>query len=177
MFDDVDQTLEKLLEIEFGAAAVRSEFCRSGQELQVLSGDKTTLNCFLYDIRENREASQRRTANGTGGTATERLETLGGAIRLSYCITAWSPVPASGAVQPPLEEHRLLGQVLEKLFKHPLLPRETPTGTLAGQEVPLPTTILPEDMKANRDFWNALGGQLRPVLDYSRATSVHRRVA
>jgi hypothetical protein len=41
-------------------------------------------------------------------------------------------------------------------------------GALVGQQPDLPTTVIrPEDMRANRDFWNAIGGTLRPALDYS----------
>jgi hypothetical protein len=46
-------------------------------------------------------------------------------------------------------------------------------GSLAGQQPPLPTTVIrPGGATTGADFWNALGGQLRPSLDYSVRVSL-----
>ncbi|HEY7313294.1 MAG TPA: Pvc16 family protein [Gemmataceae bacterium] len=172
MFDDVDHTLEKLLEIAFGTPlSFNVSFAIPDKNFKPT--DKITLNCYLYDIRENRElrSIDPTLVRNSDGTIEKLYPPL--RVKLSYCITAWSPAQPSPSVEPAVEEHKLLGQVLQKLVLYPTLPAEALQGSLVGQDPPLPTTIiLPEDMKANRDFWNAVGGALRPALDFSITTSL-----
>jgi hypothetical protein len=67
----------------------------------------------------------------------------------------------------------LLSQVLTVLLKYAILPADVLVGLLAGQEPPLPTSaVMPTDMKSTSEFWNAIGGQLRPSLDYSVTISL-----
>lgn len=172
MFDDVDRTLEKLLEIAFGAPlSFNVSFAIPDRNFKPT--DKITLNCYLYDIRENRDlrSIDPTLVRNSDGTIEKLYPPL--RVKLSYCITAWSPAQPSPSVEPAVEEHKLLGQVLQKLVLYPTLPAEALQGSLVGQDPPLPTTIiLPEDMKSNRDFWNGVGGALRPALDFSITTSL-----
>ena len=174
MFDDVDQTLRKLISMGFPAPLPFDiSFALPDKNFKPLSGDKATLNCYLYEIRENRELRQVDPILTRNSDGTIEKTYAPARVRVAYCITAWSPVQPSPALEPAIEEHKLLGQVLAQLLKYPNVPPEALQGTLAGQDPLLPTTVvLPEDMKTNRDFWNAVGGALRPALDYSITASL-----
>jgi hypothetical protein len=60
-----------------------------------------------------------------------------------------------------------LSVLLFALIKHAKLPPDVLAGTLIGQELPLPTTVvLPDGMENVAQFWSALDGTLKPFLDY-----------
>lgn len=177
MIDDLDRSIEKLLQLELGAVLPFDlSFALPDKDFAPVSGARNTLDCYLYDIREDRELRsvapilQRR----ADGTVARRFPPA--RVLLSYCITAWSPAELGLAIAPALDEHRLLGDVLRVFLKYPELPAAALVGTLAGQQPPLPTTtILPDVAKSVNDFWTALGGQLRPSLDYKVTLSLDYR--
>jgi hypothetical protein len=174
MISDTDRTLEKLLQQEFGTPLPFDlSFAIPDKEFKTVSNTKNTLNCYLYDIRENRELRtvEPRLVRRADGMVEKELPPA--RIKLSYCITAWSPTKLTPGTAPTLDEHSLLSQVLKALLRHPLIPSDVLVGTLAGQEPPVPTTVvLPDGVKNTSDFWNAIGGQLRPSLDYSMTISL-----
>jgi len=169
MISDFDRTLENLFKRELGSSLPFDlSFAMPKKDFAPISTDKNTLNCYLYDISEDRELRSvepllQRQPDGTVETTPAPAR-----IKLSYCITAWSPAQTTPAIAPELDEHRLLSQVLVVLLKYPMLPADVLVGMLAGQAPPLPTTVvMPSDKKSASEFWNAIGGQLRPSLDYS----------
>jgi hypothetical protein len=166
---DVDRTVQRLLESEFGTPLPFDlSLAVPDKQFTPVSASRPTLNCYLHDIHEDRELRQvaptyRPTAEGS----MERVYAPA-RIKVRYCITAWSPTVATPGTQPSLDEHALLGAVLAVLLKHPTLPAAVLVGTLAGQQPPLPASIvLPERAGDSWDFWNAVGGALRPSLDYA----------
>jgi hypothetical protein len=169
MIKDVDDTLKNVLEIEFGRPLPFDlSFAIPDKDFEPLSSTKETLNCYLYDIRENREL--RRVApimrpSPDGFVEKDYPPPL---ILLTYCITAWSPAQATPGTAPTLDEHNLLGEVLRVLLKYPTLPEVALSGALFGQEPPpLTSAVSPDGAKNSSDFWNAIGGKLRPALEYS----------
>ncbi len=174
MISDLDRTLEQLFKSEFGAALPFDlSFSIPDKNFTTVSNTRNTLDCYLYDIREDRERRSveplhRRNADGT----SEKMRPPA-RIKLTYCITSWSPAQVTPGTMPVLDEHSLLSDVLRVLLKHPTLPPEVLSGTLLGQEPLLPTTVvLPDGPKSATDLWNAIGGQLRPSLDYSVTISL-----
>ena len=174
MIRDLDLGVERLLELEFGSPLPFDlTFTRPDRSFSPVSKTKLTLDCYLYDIREDRELRRvppvvSRRPDGTVATTPAPIR-----IRSSYCITAWSPADRTTGAVPEFEEHQLLGQVLAALLKHPTLPTAALLGSLVGQEPPLPAGIvMPDPGHSMRDFWNALGGQLRPSLDYGITLSL-----
>jgi hypothetical protein len=121
---------------------------------------QTTVDLFLYDIREDVELrSNEPTVTRTNGQATIRRPPL--RVACSYLVTAW---PVGGA-ELPLQEHRLLSQVLQVLSRHPTIPASFLQGTLVGQEPPLPLVVAQANgLQDPADFWTALGNKLRPSL-------------
>jgi hypothetical protein len=128
----------------------------------------TTIDLFLFDIRENLELRsseprlERRGAEATLRPAPRRID-------CSYLVTAW---PVGGA-DLPLQEHRLLGQVLQLLGRIPTVPEAFLQGSLAGQTPPLPVIVPQIDgLKSPAEFWTAMGSRLRASLTVTVTVSV-----
>jgi hypothetical protein len=128
--------------------------------VETFNPTQTTIDLFLFDVRENMELRSNE----------PRYERLDGQIRIhppplrvlcSYLVTAW-PV---GGTELPLQEHRLLSQVLQVLSRHPKIPASFLQGKLVGQEPPLPMmTSQADGLKEPAEFWTAIGNKLRPSL-------------
>ncbi|MFZ1983467.1 MAG: DUF4255 domain-containing protein [Desulfatitalea sp.] len=167
MIRDLDDTLAQLLRSrapagsELAAATISFDL----PDAQWRAGlEALTVNCYLYDIRENK-------ALRTNERPIQRSADLSRAIRrrapvridCAYCITAWSPATDESI----LEEHRLLGQVLRVLLRHPTIPSSVLQGDLVDQIPPYPTVIASaEGVKNQPEFWGALDQQLKPSLNY-----------
>lgn len=168
VISDLDKTLKQLFQSEFGTALPFDlSFAIPDKNFTPVSKTHTTLDCYLYEINEDRELRSvapivQRNIDGTIDKALPPTR-----IKLSYCITAWSPAQPTPDGEPQLDEHTLLSQVLEVLLKYPNLPAEVLQGTLVGQDpLPLTTVVLPDTSKSTSDFWSAIGGELRPSIDY-----------
>lgn len=167
MIRDLDDTIRELITAR---APTGSQLANAGisfdlPDAQWRAGLSTlTLNCYLYDIQENREI--RTNEPLTARSADKKRATrLAPPVRIdcAYCITAWSP-STSEAV---LEEHRLLSQALLLLLRHPTIPAAVLKGSLATQIPPYPTVIASkEGVKNQPEFWHALDQKLKPSLNY-----------
>lgn len=168
MIDDLDRSVQKLLELEFGnPLPFDLSFAIPDKAFKPVSAQRGTLNCYLYDVRENRELRDvgRYLERHPGGEYS--LDSAPCRVKASYCITAWSPAGATPGIDPHLDEHNLLAAVLRLLVRHSEFPRPALVGTLAAQKLPLPTLVAqPDSARNSGDFWNAIGGQLRPSLEY-----------
>jgi hypothetical protein len=123
-----------------------------------------TVNCYLYDIRENREMRTHELLTARSADRT-RAARLSPPVRIdcAYCITAWS----MSTTAPVLEEHRLLSQVLLVLLRNPTIPADVRQGSLAAQLPPYPTVIASQEgVKNQPEFWSALDQKLKPSLNY-----------
>ena len=179
MIDDLDRTVEKLLQMELGSPLPFDlSFAIPNKDFVPISATRNTINCYLYDIRENREL---RTVapylvRQPGGQVQRKYPPE--RVQASYCITAWSPALVTPAITPTQDEHKLLADVLRALLRYPELPAAALIGTLDGQQPPLPTVVIqPDATKIVNDFWTAIGGQLRPSLDYRITLSLDYRAA
>ena len=169
MIRDLSQTLRVLLQRDVPPELASAQIVFDHPTEQ-FKPSQTTVNLFLYDLRENVELRN----NETQMTFTNGQAVLEGApLRLScsYLVTVWT-VGASGDEQF-LQEHRLLGQVFYALARHPTIPRELLQGSLQGQESPLPLTTSPIDTLKNfGEFWTALGNRLRPSISVTATLSM-----
>ncbi len=167
MIRDLDDTIEQLLQT---GAPAGSELASANISFELPDADwragldSLTVNCYLYDVRENRELRTveppiQRSADGT--RAIRRQAPV--RIDCAYCITAWS-IATNESIQ---EEHRLLSQVLRVLLQNPTIPPGVLQGSLVGQVPPYPTIIAaPDGVKNQPEFWGALDQQLKPSLNY-----------
>ena len=164
MIRDLSQVLGRILEDsrlssrfpELAAAQISFE-----RPSETFNPGQTTVNLFLYDIREHLELRNNEpSVEMRGGQAI--IHNPPKLIACSYLVTAW-PV---GGEELPLQEHRLLSQVLQVLSAYPTIPESFLGSTLlAGQEPPLPmVTAQVDGVQGAAEFWTALGNQLRPSL-------------
>ncbi len=156
MIDDLSKALSSLLRPAMDQAQIVFD-----QPSEAFKPSQTTLNVFLYDIRENlelRSNEPRIEPRAAGRVAIHRPAFR---VACSYLITAW----AVGGAEPPLQEHRLLGQVLALLLRYPTIPSSLLLGGLQGQAPPLPMLVAQADgLKAPHEFWSAIGNKLRPSI-------------
>lgn len=124
------------------------------------SPSDTTIDLFLFDVRENLELrSNEPRLQRLGHEAVLRAAPR--RIDCSYLVTAW-PV---GGPDLPLQEHRLLSQALQLLSGLPTIPAALLHSDLANQTPPLPLVVPQLDgLKSPAEFWTAMGSKLRASL-------------
>lgn len=167
MIRDLDATIEQLLTT---LATPSSEL--AGADISFDIPDATwrdalsslTVNCYLYDVHENLELrTYEPLVQRNSDNTLVAVRKAPRRINCAYCITAWSAATTDAV----LEEHRILGQVLQVLLKNPTIPNDVLQGDLVNQIPPYPTVIASSDgMKNNPEFWGALDQQLKPSLNY-----------
>ncbi|KAA2258078.1 DUF4255 domain-containing protein [Solihabitans fulvus] len=118
-----------------------------------------TVNVFLYDLRE--DLTRRRTGtqeehDGDGTVVGWQEPPLW--YQLSYLVSAWTT--------RPIDEHRLLSEVLRGVSRHDTLQTDWLTGSLAelGLAVLVDAGGAVPDGNAATDLWSGLGGQLKPSI-------------
>lgn len=173
MIDDLDRTLEELLKRGLPldlVAQVTISFAAPDNQFPPSSVTLPAVDLFLYDVQENRELRRADWVVERGGDGT--ASRLPPAVRVdcSYLVTAWA---SASSTTPAWDEHRILGEVMKVLLRHPTLPAEILQGSLGGQEPPLPTTTLqPGRLQSLGEFWQALGGKPKAALAYTVTISV-----
>jgi hypothetical protein len=171
MIRDLDETLRGVLHDpaqmpsfpELGAADIVFD-----RPTDPYNPAKSTVNLFLYELRENTEL---RLNDPVIEIVNHQAVTHPAPMRLfcSYLVTAW-PV---GGVELPLQEHRLLTQVLRVLSRYPTIPPFFLQGSLIGQQPPLPmVTLHPDSLKAMSEFWTSLGNRMRASMTVTVTISV-----
>jgi Pvc16 N-terminal domain len=170
MLDDLDKTLEKLLQQELPSALaerISISFATPDQEFPT-KVQLPAINLFLYDVRENLELRNTEwlVERHSNGTATRKRPPV--RVDCSYFISSW-PVDRVDAQT----EHRLLGEVMKVLLRYPQIPAEFLQGTLQGQQPPLRVESLrPSQLQSMGEFWQAMGGKPRAILNYTVTLSV-----
>lgn len=176
MIRDLSLTLRSLLD-DPALASVFPELAAAqivfDRPAEPFSPAQTTVNLFLYDIRENLELrNSEPLLERRNGEAIIHPPPL--RVACAYLITAW-PV---GGTELPLQEHRLLSQTLQVLFRYPTIPAAFLQGSLAGQQPPLPMlTAQADGLKDPADFWAAIGNKLRPSITVTATLAMERFAA
>jgi hypothetical protein len=161
MLDALDETIKSVLR-ELGGLdsdEVDIAFEAPDREWAARVG-KPTVNCYLYDIRENlerRQSLQWTTDRQSNGRALKRPAPRH--FDLSYVCTAWT-----ADVE---DEHRLLWRVLATLIRCPELPPHLLQGNLAQIEWPVITEVAQPDglLRDPADVWSALDNRIRPSVN------------
>ena len=179
MIPDLDVTLRNLLKQKAppSCGLLRAEGTDISFDLPSAewrgSLEHLTLNCYLYDIRENlaRRTHESFIQRSDGGTrAMRRLAPV--RIDCGYCITAWSTagsgaVDGSGLAVAVQQEHQLLSEALRVLLLHPSIPSDVLHGSLVDQVPPYPSVIASDEGVRNQpEFWGTLNQPVKPSLNY-----------
>jgi hypothetical protein len=181
MIDRLDEVLRDLVQSRVSALAgltqVGFEPPTEDWRLAVLGAGEQRVNFYLYDLRENMQLrSNARTREMQQGWYVERPAPP--RLDCHYVVTAWSPVTFTPAVEPAIDEHAVLYDVLEVLMRHrPLSAKGVyklgvtiPSGqTLASVPEPLrgdlPLDVVQVDGIRNLgDFWNTMKLPWKPAL-------------
>lgn len=127
-----------------------------------------TIDLFLYEVRENVELrSNETTVDHVNGRAVVRQPAK--RFDCSYLVTAWP----TGGPDLPLQEHRLLGQALRVLSRHPTIPAGYLQGSLVGQQPPPPmVAALMDGLQSPAEFWTAMGSQVRAAFTVTATIAV-----
>ena len=136
MINDLSIALRSLLSPAMGGADIVFD-----QPSEAFKPTRTTLNLFLYDIRENLEL--RTSEPRVEPRAAEKVAMRRPLFRIacSYLITAW----VMSGDEPPLQEQRLLSQALLLLKQYSTIPAAFLPASLRDQQPPLPMMVAQAD--------------------------------
>ncbi len=173
MIDDLDKTLETLLKRELPAlvSQVTISFAAPDAQFPPSSVTLPAINLFLYDVHENRDLRTNEWVVEPAGNGAVARRRAPARVECAYLITAWA---GTGVTNPAQEEHGMLGAVMRVLLRYPTIPADVLQGSLRGQQPALPTSALqqPTNLQSLGEFWQALGGKPRAVLNYTVTISV-----
>jgi hypothetical protein len=145
----------------------------------VVSANEERLNIYLYDLRENLKlrSNDRAREQQDGWYSIKRVPPK---VDCLYLLTAWSPVKVTPAIEPSLDEHLILYDVLRVLMRNQsLVPAEvyktgvkipssrelTSVPALLRQEELLIRAVLPDaGMREMGLFWSSVKGLWRPAI-------------
>ncbi len=173
MIHYLDQSLKALLEHElphfFTQAAkttqVTISFVTPDGDFPPPSVPLPAIDMFLYDIRENRELRSNEYQTRRNGGTSAQLTRYPVRVECSYLVTAWGKDNSSPSVE---DEHRLLGEVMKVLLRHPTIPEKILHAKLQDQATSLPTIVLqPGRLQSPGEFWQALGGKPKAAFHYT----------
>lgn len=162
MIDDLSRTLKKIL-TRGGLDPLKSAEIVFDRPADPFTPQKTTVDLFLYDIREDLELrSNEPLIDRKNGQVTTHRPPL--RVACTYLVTAW-PGSLRGE-EAVFTEQKLLSQTLHVLAGQPTIdPKLLKGSSLEGQEPPLAlVTALVNPQKNLSEFWTALGNKLRPSL-------------
>src|SRR5258708_12954280 len=120
---------------------------------------RPTINCFLYDVRENHRL---RAASWETRRTPDSASRQKGPMRIdaTYQVSTWARANE--------DQHQLLWRTLAALARHPILSSDVLVGDLKRQPLPVSTAVAqPDQARANmEDFWNAIDNKFRPTVMY-----------
>lgn len=160
MIHEVTESLEALLKQPGLPPPLSDAAIRFDRPTDPYSLDQTTVNLFLYEVRENLELRSNEPVKRRIGGASF-IEPPPYRVACTYLVTAW---PVDGP-DLPKQEHQLLSQVLQLLAGTPTIPPAFLTPNLLLQEPPLPMLIVqPDGIRNPAEFWAAIGNRIKPSL-------------
>ncbi len=171
MLNDLDKTLETLLKSELPpdlVEQVQISFATPDAQFPPSGVTLPAIDLFLYDVRENWElrSSEWQIERRNGQVSRQPPPAR---VDCSYLITAWS----GDADKPAEQEHYFLGEVMQVLLRYRKLPGEVLQGSLKGQAPPVRARPLQaSQLQSLGEFWQAMGGQPKAMLNYSLTISV-----
>lgn len=157
MIEQVDSALESFLRREAALPAHEVEISFDPPDKTFASAvNRPTLNAFLWDVRRNGSYTstglvQRRDGDG-------KLERRGSApyVDLRYFVSAWAA--------DRRDEHRLLGQVLQCLLVHSVLPAADMPAAMS-ENATIDLRLATRDTRKPDSFWGAIDGKLKTGIE------------
>jgi hypothetical protein len=173
MINDLDETIRQMI-LKKGVFAPDSVAVTFEQPTADWAAGLTrpTINCYLYDLRENLElrSAEWLVERDDKGTASKRPAPR--RYDLSYLITVWTQNQVE-------DEHAILWRVLALLAGHPTLPGDACQGELKQQPYPILTQTAQPSMAIENmpDLWGVMENQLRPSINFVVTLAMEREVS
>lgn len=169
-FEVVTRTLKKLIEQDVlvnypGDEQVQVSFDVPDKNFVNSLPEQPVLNLYLYSFQENLERRHGEAFQVTAATAnTKTLGRVPRLVDLNYMVSAWSRSQQEKA----LVEQYLLSRVVQGLGKYTMMPPDMllEMGYNPGPSGVMMKMLLDQDSKRSQgEFWTALGGHPKPVLN------------
>lgn len=168
MLHEVTDSLEAFFKQPGLAPPLRDAAIRFDRPTDPYALDQTTVNLFLFEVREHLELRNNEPVTRRVGGQSLVVPPAWRANCL-YLVTAW-PV---GGTDLPKQEHQLLGQVLQLIAGSPVIPPAFLTPALQAQEPPLPMLMVqPDGVRNPAEFWAAIGNRIKASLLLSVTVSL-----
>jgi hypothetical protein len=173
MLNDLTTSLRTILADTDLPALIHDSDIAFDRPADTYSPGKTTINLFLYDVRENVELrSSEPVVERKNGVATISQPPL--RVACSYQITAWIDSSSTGE-QAILAQHQLLGEVLRVFARMPTIDPKYLQGELANSLYPVTLVTAQAELVRNpAEFWTAMGGKLRPSFTVTASFAMDR---
>ncbi len=160
MIHEVDAALEAMVTDELADAEQLEISFEAPTSEWAARRNAPAVDVYLYDVRQDTSRNQfgKIPIRDEAGRISA-MQPIPQWFRLAYLVTAWT--------QRPVDEHRLLADLLRVFLAHDTLPAHLLEGSLADLETPIPLGVAmpPPQDRALSDIWSALGGELKPSLD------------
>ena len=131
---------------------------------------RPTVNCFLYELRENHDLRQTGfDVTRENGAYVRKKEPI--RIDATYQVSVW----AQGAE----DEHQLLWHVRATLARHPVIPEDTWEGVVREQPLALQTRVAqPDEGPRNMaELWQSIDNRVRPTITYTLTVALDPNVS
>jgi hypothetical protein len=162
MFQDLDATLEAILDDPAAPADLRSAEVSFEAPDKDFKPAQPVVNLFFYEVQENRELRNNAPVmERVGDQYISRQPPM--RLNCTYLVTAWST--KTGGLKAE-EEHRLLGLALLWLSRFPVIQDDYLRGSLKNPPQMYPPPAMVAQAKEDQgmgQFWTALGISPRPA--------------
>ena len=131
---------------------------------------RPTVNCFLFDLRENHDLRQTGwDVTRENGSYVRKKEPI--RIDATYQVSVWA--------QAAEDEHQLLWHVLATLARHPVIPEDTWEGVVREQPLAIQTKVAqPTDGQRNMaELWQAIDNRVKPTITYTLTVALDPNVS
>lgn len=166
MLDGLDTTLQAVIKHKNAPQAIRDADVSFQSPDRHWSVNSPTINCFLYQIQENRGLREARARYDK-----EKHQLSPAPLRLDcfYLITTWSALMGDNKIR---EEHNLLGGVLSWLHGFAEITKEMVNNDFVNlQDSPIRTLVAPAE-KLESIAWHSLGTPPRPAFSYQMTVTL-----
>lgn len=162
----VDEALESLLRAEVPSLRDAEVSFDVPDDTWRAGVTKPTVDVFLYDVRRDAERQQSGWTIEENGEGRVRRQPIH-YVDCRYLVTVWTAEIA--------DQHHLLGALLAALLDVRPIPEQHRTGPLADLELPPMVSAAWPTEREPFEFWNALGGQLRPGIQLTVTLPIDRQ--
>lgn len=168
MFQYVDKVFKKILTDELGSRVnnVNISFVTPDNNF---NPDGLSINCFLYDVRENNELHSNEWHFETNPDGSARRVKAPTWVDCKYFVSVWADNVET--------EHRVLGEIMKVLLSYKKPAEDISSRNIANEDAVKPViTLLDNPVSTKLEMCRALAIKPRPALDYKVTVCVDTQI-